>query len=231
VNATLGVYLHDSSSTGDWENCSFEVLHESVGYLLDSETPFFWILLNKQDKLPVEKRKDIVKGLRQRFEKEMEQYKEKLRYRILDFDGLSGLTGDGLYEVLDDMHTTMMRLKNSKKQVTDSITGSGKNEKVKEDSKAALTGHKEALPTNDELIKRIEEEAVGEVDADTFWNQFLTGELPVWNHRSHLRAGYFILLDALSAGDSIFEAAEKFLSELSRLNRNNPERFRNTTHR
>lgn len=59
----------------------------------------------------------------------------------------------------------------------------------------------------------------------------MNGNIADWNHCSHLRAGYNLLLDALHVGTSILSCADEFLEHLQRLKSRDPGRFANTEHR
>lgn len=86
-------------------------------------------------------------------------------------------------------------------------------------------------PSVPDLSMRILMEGGEGTAAALFWDSFLTGELPEWNHRSHLRAGFFTLLDSLPQGQGVFKTAKVFLDHLKRLKELKPERFRDTEHR
>ena len=217
---THTLYMHSCTDTDRLE-MSIEGMHVNIGQLLDEGAKNFFVAINKQDLIPSEKRQSVVSELRKRFEHELSRYDgnidRKLNWKICDFPGFSAASGVGLYEALDMIHT--------------SIQSGHKNEPT---SKAKKDASKESVQEQSSeagLIARIMEEGHEEVNATTFWNDFLTGEIPEWNHRSHLRAGYIILLDTLLQGQGIFETAEIFLDHLKRLKDLKPDRFRNTEHR
>lgn len=218
--STHTLYMHSCTDNERLE-MSIEGMHLNVGQLLDEGATNFFVVLNKQDLIPLGDRQSVVLGLHRRFEHELSRYDgkidRKLDWKICDFPGSSALSGDGLYDALDVIHTTIHSDKKS-----------GPNPKV-ENILTKNSVHDQ--PSQTDLVARILKEGREEASATIFWNDFLSGKILEWNHRSHLRAGYIILLDTLLQGKGIFETAEIFLDHLRRLKELKPDRFRNTEHR
>jgi hypothetical protein len=216
TSATHTLYIHSCADTDRLE-MSIEGMHINAGQLLDEGAKNFFVVMNKQDLIPFGDRKSTVSELRQRFEHELSRYNGKLNWKICDVPGFSAASGVGLYEALDIIHT--------------SIQSGHRDEPLRKAKELESKNPAREQSSEADLTARIVKEGGEEADATNFWDQFLTGEIPEWNHRSHLRAGYFILLDTLLQGKRIFETAEIFLDHLRRLKELKPDRFRNTEHR
>lgn len=66
---------------------------------------------------------------------------------------------------------------------------------------------------------------------EEFWERFLSSDFEAWDHYTHLKAAYFVLLDNLEAGRNVIESADDFLVHMERLQQADPETFQNTTNR
>ncbi|OAA58168.1 ARF-like GTPase ARLP2 [Cordyceps fumosorosea ARSEF 2679] len=86
-----------------------------------------------------------------------------------------------------------------------------------------------ALALDAERVKTMVE--ADSMTTDGFWQAFEDGSLAPWDHYNHLKAGFFVLMEAFEQGCGVLEAAETFIGHLERLRAGNPQRFRNTTHR
>jgi hypothetical protein len=218
---TSVLYIHNCGNDAERAPDSFEGIHENVKLMLDVGAKHIWILFNKQDLLPVERRSFVVDDLRQRFEQEMSRYKEQgIVYQVLDLPGFSAVTGEQVSNLVPAIHKSLGKARKK---------GRGSTEEKRPESGKMLS--KTSTPSEADLISRIEEEGDNEPDAGTFWKAFLLGDIPEWNHRSYLRAGYHILLETLKDGKGIFETADTFLDHLKKLKESKPEHFRNTEHR
>ena len=205
------LFLHDCSNQENTED-SLQQLNETVEYMIYNKCRYIWILLNKQDLLPSEKCAGIIADLRQKVESRLVRFDNKVIWTIMDQPGLSSWTGAGLYEVLDNVRETLLLVEKLPKPVQE------------------LASVKEGL-SQQELEEHIKKaSATAENDCD-FWASFIQGDLPVWDHYNHLRAGYTILIDTLANGYSVFEGADTFLSHLERLRALKPEKFRNIAHK
>lgn len=96
----------------------------------------------------------------------------------------------------------------------------------------------------DQLRALVQRQNDGDGYADLTPREFIgemeSGALERWDHRAHLRAGFYILLDHLRAGRGLWDAAEDFLGKLGSMLANDSKnaeaekrekRFRNTVHR
>jgi hypothetical protein len=219
VNAdSIQLFVHSCTETEGRVDESIEELHANIKMMHEVGSRFIFILFNKQDLLPEEKRASIVDGLQRRFEKELSRYsRTDVVCTILDLPGFSAFTGNRVHELLDPIQA-----------VLDGGQQHGRKQRRKDTPSSVPTAES---PPESELVARISKEGMGETDADTFWAAFLSSDIPEWNHRTHLRAGYIALLETLKEGKGIFDAAEMFLDHLRRLKEAKPERFRNTEHR
>jgi hypothetical protein len=214
---THTLYIHSCIEDEARIQDSILGLHLNIEQLIDVGARFLFVVFNKQDLLPLEDRSSVVFGLRQRFEKELHQYEGKITCVICDLPGFSAATGDQLYEALEIIRATINT--DPEKRVRPNP----------QKNPARTTGHDG--PSQANIIERISKDGLDELDADAYWSAFQSGDIPQWNHRSHLRAGYTLLLDTLREGKGIFETAETFLDHLRRLKEFKPDRFPNTEHR
>lgn len=96
----------------------------------------------------------------------------------------------------------------------------------------------------DQLRALIEKQNGEDPDTDLepveFFRQMESGALERWDHRAHLRAGFYVLVEHLRAGHGLWDAAEDFLGKLENMLANDSKkaeeekrekRFRNTVHR
>jgi hypothetical protein len=216
VPENLQLFVHSCAEAGDNFDRSIQALHENIRTMQDVGSKYIWVLLNKQDLIPEEQRESVVDSLRRRFEQELSRYDNtNLVWSVLDLPGFSALTGDRVSDLMDSIEATL-----------------GNEERTTPQEKTLLpTVAFAQLPSHSELVTRIMTDGVEDIDADVFWKAFLACEIQDWNHRTHLRAGYIALLEAVKEGKGIFNPADTFLDHLKRLKEANPERFRNTENR
>ncbi|CAI4212309.1 unnamed protein product [Parascedosporium putredinis] len=193
VPGTFVVYLHDCSAYLAWQEESFSLLRDFMATLVDYGCVYVSVVMNKQDQLPSKPGRPPSK-------------------RILRLPGLSALHGDRIYDILDDLHTSLA-------------------ERTKTRAAEASTTDTAQEPSTEELVRRatLANSMMG--DADEFWRAFLRADIPLWDHHTHLRAGYAVLLEAFAVGDSVLTCTGTFMAHLERLKATNPDRFRNTAHR
>lgn len=109
----------------------------------------------------------------------------KLDWKICDVPDFCATSGVEIYEALDIVHTS----------VQDSYQKEPQTKAPAQDSSAKQLAWDE--PSVADLTACILREGKEEIAAISFWESSLTGDLPEWNHRSHLRARFLILLDSL----------------------------------
>ncbi|QDS69565.1 hypothetical protein FKW77_008040 [Venturia effusa] len=206
TSATHALYIHSCSDTDRLE-MSIEGMHLSIRHLLDEGAKNFFLVINKQDLVPIKDRQSIVSELHQRFEHELSRYDgnvdRKLTWKICDVPEFSAAAGIGIFETPDIIHTSIQRSNHEKTQPKSVVQACSVEQQVAEWNNRQLA----------------------------FGSPFATGELLDWSHRERLRAGYFLLLDNLLQGRGVFETAEIFLDHFQRLKELNPERTRDTEHR
>lgn len=78
--------------------------------MLEAGTNTMWIVVSKQDLLPPDKVGETLDRLRHMYEQEMVRYEGRVNWRVVD-RRLSGLTGEGVYEILDDISTAFEKTK------------------------------------------------------------------------------------------------------------------------
>jgi hypothetical protein len=214
-------FVHDCTSNEADTELSFQVFHNHMKQLVEKGVRFMWILLNKQDILAPGQREETVCRIRKRFEREIQQYQCEIVCKVVDIPGLSGMSGVGVRDVLDD--------------VAETLRGHWKNEQAEHDSQDSTYQNVSPL----EAIRlgivgnqiTTEKDGASEIGVEEFWDQFFSATLPQLDHRTRLRAGFLIILETLNRTEDISNAAEIFLSHLRRLKNARPERFQNNEHR
>jgi ubiquitin carboxyl-terminal hydrolase L3 len=173
-----------------------------------------WVVLNKQDLLPPEKRGQIVQDIKTTLEQELHLSVKRGRVRIFDLPGFSAFEHAYPAALLDE--------------VADVLSGH-------KPPKRPTDGKPLCVPVSAhevDLKKRVEQSISENTSAaDIFWKGLMEADLPVWDHYNHLRAGYFVLVEGIACGNSVMKCADMFISHLDVLRTKKPERFRNTTHR
>lgn len=207
------LFVHDVTDE-ERLDVSIDYLHTIIRWMDDVGSHRMAILLNKQDALPSSQRAAIVNELKERFEHEISKYQDR-DFKVLDTPGLSGRTGEQLPEVMDEIKAVFKSRKKLEKPKPSQAN-------VKQPGKDFDEG---------EAVWRIKSQNANAECANDFWQSFLRADLPAWDHYTHLRAGYFVLLASFAKGSSVFECATEFLTHLGRLREKNPERFRNTAHK
>ena len=207
-------------------NVNDDRLDESLGGARDAAAMmtavkgrFMWIVFNKQDLLPPNEASTILAKHRQKFELELLAHAPTVNWQVVDIPGFSAIDGDNYIKLLE--------------KIDDTFTNGHVQRAAGAASTAVPRRQKElgALPSEADLIRRIELEQNNDLAGDEFWDAFVMGTITEWNHRSHLKAGYILLLEYIEAGEGILACAETFLSHLKRLKDAAPDRFRNTEHR
>ncbi|POR36357.1 Uncharacterized protein TPAR_03444 [Tolypocladium paradoxum] len=210
----LIIFVHDCVDQERLDEQLAE-FHSCAKKMFEVGGRYMWILFNKQDGLPPDKRDSTVQDLMSRYETAAARYSDSVVVRILDLPGLSAKEGTQIHAVLDDIKQTLQEFQ---KPTARSQVGLG------------------ALPNADARSRwKLAELAEEMVNADgttpdEFWRLFESGQLPVWGLYNHLKAGYFIMIDGFTAGSSILESAEVFITHLQRLRGINADRFPITTH-
>ncbi|KAF4336530.1 ubiquitin thiolesterase L3 [Fusarium beomiforme] len=207
------IFIQDCTDTDPWRiDFSLEYLRMGMQMMLEFEAKHIFIIFNKQDLLSPEERPKVIKDLKEKIEAEVAPYAESLDIKILDYPGLSALSGCQVHEAMDEIRKTL------------------KPKKPTRDTKAEIE-KREKGPSEEELVDKIKTANAESVDAKTFWEQFLDGSLKAWDHYTHLRAGFFVMHDCFAKGLGLLECADEFMAHLNRLREGNPERFRNTAHK
>lgn len=225
----------------------------------NNEMLFFGIALVKCDLLPDEAGTcDRVANLVSRLKEAMQGVFPrgfKIQYDIYTNEeggGISAVTGNGF-----DDSWLIKELLNGIKCASKGGTGGAevsKNEsssRTETGSKIPITSPPQQDSTKpkpkldmDELRTLIEKQNTEDPYVDLtpvdFFKKMELGDLEKWDHRAHLRAGFYVLVEHLKAGQGLWDAAEDFLSKLENMLSNDSKkaeaekrekRFRNTVHR
>ncbi|KAL2859439.1 hypothetical protein BJX68DRAFT_226252 [Aspergillus pseudodeflectus] len=216
----LLLWLHDCTRNEDGVPDMFErVLHEMV----QAGCRFIWVGLNKQDDPGVDSK--TVQDARQMYEEVLLKYNGKITWKVFS-NKLSGKTGEGAVEILEEFHETVQRVK-----LVQQSEVAHESDKEKE-SRAEQEPRPDADLSTEQLHTRLEEHIARDtLTADAFWTAFLAGELTEWNHYSYLRAIYFVILNSKNKGDvyaigkEVSEALTRFKETSPHLTFDMPPRF------
>lgn len=187
--------------------------------------PYMWIAFNKQDLIAEGEIESRLKSMRDRVESVISNF-TGATINIVDIPGFSATTDTHVRQLFEEISRTVEQYKK-----TSSKPGESKEKTGTEKSGATANA-----PDTSKSLAELRELITAAVQTDTdspavFWDKFRNADLPVWDHYNHLKAGYFVLLDGFSWGQTVMQSAETFIGHLSRLREAKPERFRNTTHR
>ena len=209
------LFLHNCADTERIDD-SISQLHSAIEMMIEFGTKHMWILLTKQDLIPLSELQATISSLCARFESEIKRYKGTPQVTIIDKLGMSALDNEMVHCVLDEIKAT--------------LDGADNNLTDHQGTTKALESFYRQ-PATEELLQRAKLASIDEADAENFWQEFLDGSLDVWDHYAHLRSGYFVMLQGLASGTGILGCADMFLEHLARLRATRPQRFRNTAHR
>lgn len=105
---TIVLFFHDITDSIFPDPAEF--IHFYMQNMLEAGTNTMWIVVSKQDLLPPDKVGETLDRLRHMYEQEMVRYEGRVNWRVVD-RRLSGLTGEGVYEILDDISTAFEKTK------------------------------------------------------------------------------------------------------------------------
>ncbi|KAL4916397.1 hypothetical protein BDW62DRAFT_186291 [Aspergillus aurantiobrunneus] len=214
---TLVLWLHDCER----EEASLWLFSLLLAQVRKTGCAYIWVVLNKQDTPGIGKEKLL--DVRQAYQATLSNTIGEISWRVLS-QPLSAKTGEGVIEVLDEMHTAVGMLGLSPKVRRDRRqAGSELQSHIEKSCQAELKENSaEDIET---LTKR--HMAEDTLDADTFWNQFLSGELSTWNHYYYLKAAYILILDSVNKPT---DTAQEYRALLRRFREHAPHLFRNIKH-
>ncbi|KAB8273744.1 hypothetical protein BDV30DRAFT_105000 [Aspergillus minisclerotigenes] len=185
-----------------------------------------WVLLNKQDTLPPESAPEIVDGLRKKYEKEMAKYDE-LSWRILDHK-LSAKTGEGVQEILHQLHSSANHLLRTRPKPQPQLRAEPEQDPEPNPAPEVAENTVSSPRLSGPIDRKASQDSV---DAHAFWNSFVTGDIPVWDHHAHLKVIYIVVLEYMKQGRNTLAMADTMLAHLRRLRNSQPEKFGNREHR
>ncbi|GAB1205122.1 hypothetical protein APSETT445_003792 [Aspergillus pseudonomiae] len=189
----------------------------------DMSSEHLWILLNKQDTLPPESAAEIVDGLRKKYQKEMAKWGDQLSWRILDHR-LSAKTGEGVLEILRQLHSSADLLLRTRPKPQPQPSADSKREPeivfTLDEPEDTVSSPSQSEP----IDKRASQDPV---NPQAFWDSFVTGDIPVWDHHAHLKVTYIVVLEYVKRRQSTFAMADVIIAHLRRLQNSLPEKFRN----
>lgn len=105
---TIVLFFHDITDSVFPDPAEF--IHFYMQDMLEAGTNTMWIVVSKQDLLPPDKVGETLDRLRSMYEREMVRYEGRVNWRFVD-RRLSGLTGEGVYEILDDVSAAFEKTK------------------------------------------------------------------------------------------------------------------------
>jgi ubiquitin carboxyl-terminal hydrolase L3 len=207
----LVIFLHDCE---DARKEPFEFLDTVLRNMTCSSSKHIWIVLNKQDSpnMPVEPRE-----LHHMYDQWMyDNHRSSVRWKVVHHK-VSAKTGEGVWEVLDDLHATM---------AGKGAMSPGNESRLR--PRESLEPP-ENVPSDAEMKTRVQKEiAEDTLDPEHFWSLFLSGDVGRWNHYNYLKAGYVAVLESAKKEEGTFEMVETFLAHMKRLREKSPDKFNNT---
>ncbi|KAL3471614.1 hypothetical protein BJX99DRAFT_250326 [Aspergillus californicus] len=202
---TLVVWLHDCGRETKLSGMFSLVLEE----MAKAGCRYIWVVCNKQD-LPGSERK--VQEAQQMYQLQFVLLKGELRGRFLT-NNVSAKTGMGVYEVLEELQLAVRKVNlGSSKRLEEPANQSEREIKM------------EPEPVKDTTSVVEEEISQDTLEPDIFWERFLSGDLPAWNHYTFIKAGYIVVLEA-GKGQTAFDIADTFQAHMDRLRESSPELF------
>ncbi|KAL4924793.1 GTPase domain-containing protein [Aspergillus undulatus] len=199
---TIVLWLHDCQNEPTLDPVMFAMFLREI---VDVGCRFFWLVLNKQDVDGVDM--ETIGNLRQSYEAVFWKFRDEVSGKVLGRgQKVSSKTGEGLWDVLDEMHPPATGLK---------VKPGPPMRERKE------AGWSQGSADN---LQSVIEISVSEetLDPDTFWKLFLGGELKTWNHYTYLKAAYFLILSTREGALSVGKA---YLTHLTRLHEFAPHLF------
>lgn len=165
--------------------------------------------------------------------------------------GISVVTGKGVEDgwLLKELHGGMKGVSRGKPDLGNDPKGAildsaGSRLKVPMTSPPSRQDAMKPVLNRDQLRALIGKQNAEDPEADltpaAFFEKMESGTLEKWDHRAHLKAGFYVLLEHLWAGHGLWDAVEDFLEKLERMLSNDArkaeaerreKRFRNTVHR
>ncbi|KAF1808261.1 hypothetical protein P152DRAFT_485617 [Eremomyces bilateralis CBS 781.70] len=206
------LFLHDVTVDEERLMFSLEVLGDHVAQMRGAGAKGLWVVFTKVDMLKEEERAEKLRALIRVFENRLTEYMD-VEPKVVSCLACSAYTGEGVWDVFEEV-----------------LSGIHHNNRSL--AVADETGPSPPKPLlEDELVRTIKAAGAIEEPSERFWAAFLSGDLEVWDHRAHLRAGYLILLQTVRQTERVHKATDNFLEHLQRLQEKNPKRFRDTANR
>ncbi|KIW04489.1 hypothetical protein, variant [Verruconis gallopava] len=190
-----------------------------VETMVDVSARRLFIIFNKQDALPKDSASKILAEHRNKFERQVAPYMEQINCMIVDLPGFSALTGNRCFELFDTLHKAFHQATNNSKSI-----------QTRDQPKDVS----ESIRVTDNGVGSVEigfKEQSTHLHATQFCWAFSSTSLAERKHLYRLRVGYFLLLETLHSGLSIFECANMFLDDSRGLKETSPDRFHDTDHR
>ncbi|GKT71798.1 ADP-ribosylation factor [Colletotrichum tofieldiae] len=176
-----------------------------------------WILLNKQDLVPDARREQYVDKARRGLASVTARWAGDWTVRIVDTPGLSAHTNDGMQAVVDEI-AVFLKNREGTGPLRHAI------EKVQDPQGSVPLDHKLSEA-------RILETNEAAPSSDAFWRSILDCTIESWDHYNHLRAGYFVMLEAADAGKGMVACSDMFVLLLKRLREADSKKFPKSPHR
>lgn len=201
------LWVHDCSDL-DRRAESVEAFQTCLRLFQVKNPPFVWVLLNKLDLVPENEREAKVARLREEFEAIMAPYTSQFEAQVKDMPRLNAHSGDQVPAL--------------KQAIEEKL-----NIPVKNRTQAQLALQ---APTREILLQRVQEANDAAIASDEFWASFTSATINKWDHYTHLRAGYMVMLESAARGTGMLSCADYFLTHVVRLREANPVKFSRAPH-
>lgn len=146
---------------------------------------------------------------------------EGSRYSVFDI-GVSSITGQGLDLMMEKLLAGIKQSCKTKPGRPGRMSPADTSEATSSESK----GHTDDLYAG--------------ITPERFFEMMESGNLPQWDHRAHVRGGFYVLIKCLESGSGLWDAVDEFLVMLDKMLvtdaaraqvEGTERRFRNTVHR
>jgi len=198
-----------------------EEFHRVAKGLAEGGGRYIFVILNKQDLLPPAQRRHHVADIMRRYEQESTKHADKLTIDVLDLPYLSATKSSDaeLHVILDRVQESLRRGPKPRAAIP-----------TWNESRPAAKRPRADL---DDLKRQARQmiDADG-ASADEFWQSLERGDVQEWNHYSHLRAGFFALVEGATSSMTLFDCADVLISKVKYLEALKPDHsFHDATHR
>ncbi|GJN79211.1 ubiquitinyl hydrolase 1 [Purpureocillium lilacinum] len=214
------LFIHNCADKERFDE-QIDEFHRVAKGLAEGGGRYIFVILNKQDLLPPAQRRHHVADIMRRYEQESTKHADKLTIDVLDLPYLSATKSSDaeLHVILDHVQECLRRGPKPRAAIP-----------TWNESRPAAKRPRADL---DDLKRQARQmiDADG-ASADEFWQSLERGDVQEWNHYSHLRAGFFALVEGATSSMTLLDCADVLISKVKYLETLKPDHsFHDATHR